>query len=74
MLIRPDGSGTNFNEWCNYFGHSKLKLTVSSASVVRTVEIMPSPGTNYRIVKIGKQKDANDIQKKNYELWSNNKF
>jgi predicted metalloprotease with PDZ domain len=74
IQVRPDNSGTNFSEWCGYFGDRKLKLTIASMAVVKQVEMDPAPGKYYRTVKIQKQKDASEVQKANFELWSMNKF
>ncbi|HEX8515640.1 MAG TPA: M61 family peptidase [Bacteroidia bacterium] len=74
IQVRPDSPAVNFTEWCNYFGDQPLTLTVAGGSIVRTAELIPQTGKYFRVVKIQKQKDADDVQKMNYEHWSENKY
>jgi predicted metalloprotease with PDZ domain len=74
MQIRPDNTGTNFMEWCNYFGNETAQLIVGTNSNVKKIELSPKEGSYYKQVKIRKQKETTDARKKNYELWSNTKF
>ncbi len=74
MQVKPDASGTNFTEWCSYFGNVPLKITFASGGIVRTAELIPQPKAFYKIVKMRKQEKANEEQKKNYEVWSGIKF
>ena len=74
MQVKPDASGTNFTEWCNYFGNTSIQITFSSNGIVKTVSINPQPGAFYKTIKMQKQVKASEDQKKNFELWSNNKF
>lgn len=74
MQIRPDNTGTNFTEWCSYFGNQRLQLAVASNALVKTIELVPEPGSYYKLVRIQRQEKVTDQQKANYELWSGNKF
>ena len=74
VQVRPDNSGTNFAEWCNYFANTKLKLTIAESTRVKTLELGPQPGHYYKQVKIQRLKEMSDAQKMNYELWSNTKL
>jgi predicted metalloprotease with PDZ domain len=74
IQIKPDYSGTNFTEWCSYFGGRQMKLSVSSNGSVKEIIIDPQPDAYYKIVKIKKLKDAGASEKLNFEMWSANKF
>jgi predicted metalloprotease with PDZ domain len=74
IQVKPDSSGTNFSEWCNYFSGKKIELTVSGNSLTKKIEIDPQPGKYYQTIKIKKQNQPTEEQIKNFELWSNNKF
>lgn len=74
MQIKPDGSGTNFTEWCNYYGNSPLSLTILTAGIVKRVDVMPQPGNYYKTACIRKLVSADNNQKNNFEKWSNTKF
>ncbi len=74
MQIRPDGSGTNFMEWCNYFGNIPFTLTVSSSGIVKQLKIIPQLNQYYKkaCIKILASPDKN--QKDNFNKWSGVKF
>lgn len=74
MQVKPDASGTNFTEWCNYFGNIPMQIEFSSAGMVKSVELIPQPNSFYKTIKMRKQTNASDEQKRNYELWSSIKF
>jgi predicted metalloprotease with PDZ domain len=74
IQIKPDASGTSFTEWCNYFGNEVLKITFSTNGMIKQTELVPKPGNYYKIVRMEKKSSANEIQKSNFEKWSNNKF
>ncbi|MFL5763486.1 MAG: M61 family metallopeptidase [Bacteroidia bacterium] len=74
MQVRPDSSGTNFTEWCNYFGNVRLTIIFASGGIVKKAELMPQPGKFYKHVKMQKSESAGEEQKKNFYSWSNNKF
>lgn len=74
IQIKPDGTGTNFTEWCNYFGNASLKITFASNGIVKQTELIPTPNSYYKIVSMKKCSFANEIQKNNFENWSKNKF
>jgi predicted metalloprotease with PDZ domain len=74
MQIKPDASGTNFTEWCNYFGNVPLTILFASGGTLKKAELIPQPGKFYKHVKMLKSAAANEEQKKNFENWSNNKF
>jgi predicted metalloprotease with PDZ domain len=74
IQIRPDNSGTNFSEWCNYFGNQRLKLTLASNALLKKIELDPEPGTYFKQIKIQRLKEMSSDQKLNYELWSNTKL
>ena len=74
MQVKPDASGTNFTEWCAYFGNAPMHITFASSGIVKSATIQPKPGAFYKTIKMQKQKIASDEQKKNFELWSNNQF
>ncbi|OFY83592.1 MAG: hypothetical protein A3F72_15460 [Bacteroidetes bacterium RIFCSPLOWO2_12_FULL_35_15] len=74
IQIKPDGSGTNFTEWCNYFGNAPLHITFASNGIVKQAELIPKLNNYYKIVKMQKNSAANELQKNNFEKWSKNKF
>lgn len=74
IQIKPDSTGTNFTEWCSYFGNQKMEMIIASNGVIKNISLQPDPGSAYKLMKIQKQKHADETQKKNFELWSNNKF
>lgn len=85
MQVKPDASGTNFTEWCNYFGQNSplvngavgiapFHITFASSGIIKSANISPKPGAFYKTIKIQKLSKATEEQKKNFELWSNNKF
>lgn len=74
MQVKPDASGTNFTEWCNYFGDQQLELLVASGNKIRTVSLDPAPRKFYKNVRMQKNASAGDVERNNFELWSLNKF
>ena len=74
MQVKPDASGTNFTEWCNYFANVLLDITFASSGIVKSVKINPQPGAFYKTVKMQKLLKASEEQQNNFKLWSNNKF
>ncbi|MES2590538.1 MAG: PDZ domain-containing protein [Bacteroidota bacterium] len=74
MQIKPDGSGTNFMEWCNYYGSKSLQLTIGEQGRIKQVELMPQPNAYYKTAGIKKQPLADEEQKSNFQKWSKNKF
>lgn len=85
IQVKPDASGTSFTEWCNYFGQNSplvkgaegiapFQITFSSNGIVKMASIIPQPGAFYKTIKMQKQTKVSEEQKKNFELWSNNKF
>jgi predicted metalloprotease with PDZ domain len=74
MQVKPDSSGTNFTEWCNYFGSVPLTIIYSTNGIVKHAELIPQAGKFYKSARMEKQKSANEQQRKNFECWSNNKF
>ena len=74
IQVKPDASGTNFTEWCNYFGNQQLRLTIASSGLVKELLIDPIPESCYPVMKIKKKQNANNAQKQNFEIWSANKF
>jgi len=74
MQIKTDASGTNFTEWCNYYGNSKLSINIATMGVVKKVKLSPQENMFYKTVKMVKKKSPSDTQKNNFEIWSNNKF
>ena len=74
VQIKPDGSGTNFIEWCNYFGNATEKIVFVTNGIVKTAELAPLPNSFYKTVKIRKAINTHEEQRKNFELWSANKF
>lgn len=74
IQIKPDSTGTNLAEWCNYYGNQKMDLTVGSNGRTKQMELIPKPDSYYQTIKIRKQETANETQKVNFELWSANKF
>lgn len=74
MAVKPDGSGTTFNEWCNYFSDNKLEISFISAGVIKKTTLSPNPNSYYKTAKIIKQTQANERQKENFKLWSKNNF
>ncbi len=74
IQIKTDSSGTNFTEWCNYFGNVPLQITFASSGIVKSATLDPRPCAFYKTVKMQKSLTVNDDQKKNFEMWCNNKF
>ncbi len=74
MQIKTDSSGTNFTEWCNYFGNSPSTIIFATSSVVKEVLLIPEPGNYYKLYKMEKNKSAHKNKKDNFEKWSANKF
>ncbi|MGZ4035402.1 MAG: M61 family metallopeptidase [Bacteroidia bacterium] len=74
MQVKPDSSGTNFTEWCNYFGEVPLTINFASSGIVKQSVLIPQPEKFYKSVKMEKQKSADEKQKNNFQIWSNNKF
>lgn len=74
MQIKSDGSGTNFIEWCNYYGAKSLQLTIGERGRSRQVELMPQPNAYYKTAGINKLSLADEGQKSNFQKWSKNKF
>jgi predicted metalloprotease with PDZ domain len=74
MQVKPDSTGTNFTEWCNYFGNQQLELVLSSAGKTRLLKVSPEPGTCYKLVKMEKAASADEQKKLNYSEWAQRKF
>ena len=74
MQIKLDSSGTNFTEWCNYFGNIPLTIIFATNGIVKQGVLIPQVGKFYKSVRMEKQKSADEKLKKNFEMWSNNKF
>ncbi len=74
MQVKPDASGTNFTEWCSYFGNVPLKIVFASNGIVKSANLVPKPGTYYKTIKMRKQAKVNEEQKKNFERWTGLKF
>jgi predicted metalloprotease with PDZ domain len=74
MVLRPDSTGTNFSEWCTFFGNVPLKLTINSNYKTKEVNLLPNPNSYYKTAKVVKLNDASETKRENYELWSKNKF
>ena len=72
--IRTEAGGTNFSEWCNYFGDNTLSLIIASNGIVRRVEMNPQAECFYKIASIKKQALADEKQKTNFTKWSKHKF
>lgn len=72
--IKPDSSGTTFNEWCNYYGDKPLKLTVVSGGRLKKLELQPQPQSYYKLPVIKKITTATQAQKDNFNKWSNTNF
>lgn len=70
IQIRPDSTGTNFTEWCSYFGHKETTLTIASSGIVKQVTLMPQPHSGYVLVRMEQQKNASPEQQKNFDLWA----
>ncbi|MES2139050.1 MAG: M61 family peptidase [Bacteroidota bacterium] len=74
IQIKTDSSGTNFSEWCNYFGNKPLSLTIASNGIINQIEIIPQPNSYYKIAGIRKMSLVNENQSNNFNKWSNNKL
>jgi len=78
MQIKPDGSGTGFSEWCNYFAakdpFAPFVLTIATNGIAKHLELQPKANTYYKIAQMKKQTTAAEQQKNNFENWSKNKF
>ncbi|MES2284280.1 MAG: M61 family peptidase [Bacteroidota bacterium] len=74
IQIKTDSSGTNFSEWCNYFGNKPVSLTISSNGIINQMEIIPEPNSYYKIAGIRKMPSVNENQSNNFNKWSNNKL
>jgi predicted metalloprotease with PDZ domain len=81
MQIKTEGSGTNFNDWCNYFINDNsrediisLHLTIASQGIIKELDLIHQHNNYYKIVVMKKSATANKEQKNNFETWSKNKF
>lgn len=74
MQIKPDGTGTNFMEWCNYFNNMPLVLNIASNGLVKQIKLSPNPNSYYKLVRMQKMEEVNKNQIENFEKWSGNKF
>lgn len=74
IQIKIDSSGTNFSEWCNYFGNKPLSLTIANNGIIKQMEITPQPNSYYKIAGIRKMPSVNENQSNNFNKWSNNKL
>lgn len=74
MLIKADNSGTNFTEWCLYYGHKTMLLSIAASGCVKQIEVLPKPDYFYKTVHIEKIKSPSEDQKNNFKKWSNNNF
>ncbi len=74
IQIKIDGSGSNFPEWCNYFGSTSILLTTATNGIVKRKELIPQPDCFYKTAVIKKQQSANANQIGNFKKWSKNKF
>lgn len=74
IQIKTDSSGTNFSDWCNYFGSKPLSLTISRNGVINQMQIIPQPNSYYKIAGIKKTASVSENQIHNFNKWSNNKL
>ena len=74
IQIKTDSSGTNFSEWCNYFGNKPLSLTIASNGIIKQIEMAPQPNSYYIVASMKRMSSANENQINNFNKWSNNKF
>lgn len=74
IQVKPDGTGTNFNEWCAYFGDKPIVLNVSTMGTTKLVEIQAKPQSYYKIAHVKKLGTATEDQRINFKKWSNNNF
>jgi predicted metalloprotease with PDZ domain len=74
MAVKPDPSGTTFNEWCNYFSESKLEISFVSGGIIKNTTLTPSTNSFYKTAKIIKQTQTTEQQKENFKNWSKNNF
>lgn len=69
MPVKPDASGTNFSEWCAYFGPMAQVLTVASNGVSHQITLRPQPGEYYKTAHIEWSETVTEEQVSNYALW-----
>jgi predicted metalloprotease with PDZ domain len=74
IQVKPDASGTNFTEWCNYFGNQEMKLVIATSGMLKNISLVPAPQSFYPHMKMEKISTAGEKERTNYELWSLNKF
>ncbi len=74
VQVKPDGTGTNFSEWCGYFGNISLTLTVSTMGLIRQVELQPQPYNYYKIARVKKLESVTEEQRIHFKKWSKNNF
>ncbi len=74
IQIKTDSSGTNFSEWCNYFGNKPVSLTIASSGIIDQMEIILQPNSYYKIAGIKKMSSVNENQSNSFNKWSNNKL
>lgn len=63
----------NLNQWLEYFG-GKVSLQFKRYGSLRETEIWPDGAVWYKQYSVRKIKRASAAQKKNYELWTGQKF
>ncbi len=74
MQMKMDASGTNFSEWCSYYGNKPVSLTIATNGIMKQLEMIPQPGCYYKSATIKKLASADEKQKDNFKKWSNCKF
>lgn len=72
--IKSDASATNFTEWCSYFSSDEIQIDFASNGIVKSSNLKAQSGAYYKIAAVEKKTTATDLQKNNFELWSNTKF
>ncbi len=75
LMINGHQLKNNFNDWCEFYSHEEVQLTVSSSQMLREVKLAHVTGKEYYpCFHVFKKRDATLEQKAAYRLWCNRDF
>jgi len=65
----------NFHDWCGFYGHSAVTLTLLAEQREKAVTLISVPGKEYfPSFYIIKQREASEAQKKAYMAWAGREY
>jgi predicted metalloprotease with PDZ domain len=72
ILIKSDGSGSNFSEWCTYFADKTILLNVVRFGQIKTITLDKKREESFfKTYSIAKLENPTSLQKTNFSIWSN---